>query len=565
MCVENANPLVLLIEDDRGLCEFARQRLEQDGLHVAVVNTGREAVEWLDGHRPDLMLLDLMLPDMTGHQVLQALAARDRTVPFIIITGYGNERVAVEMMKQGALEYLTKNAAFPDRLPSVVQAAIERLTQQNRLALAEKALKEKQDAERHFKERLTALLEVNNELMETPSFESLCRRAVELGRERLGFDRLGIWFTCPDALHVDGSFGIDEQGCVRDERSRHMPLSDQQREMLAAGKPVRVIRKSGRDLRDDEGRIVGKGEQAWTSIWNGQKNIGFLITDNLLQRRPITDDDSELLGLFASSVGHLCLIRRTEEQIRELNEQLERRVQDRTAELTAVNRELEAFCYSVSHDLRAPLRAIDGFSRAVCDDCGGQLSDQARSYLERACAASQRMTRLIDGLLQLSAMTRTEMHLHPVDLTAIARTVARELRASQPERKVEFTIAEGLVARGDDRLLQIAIENLLGNAWKFTGNKTAARIEFRAEWRDGRQVYLVRDNGAGFDMAHADRLFGAFQRFHTVTEFPGTGIGLATVQRIIHRHGGQIWAEGHAGEGATFSFTLPAADAATPR
>jgi signal transduction histidine kinase/DNA-binding response OmpR family regulator len=565
MCTQDAKPLILLIEDDRGLCEFARRRLEQDGLHVTVANTGQQAVAWLDDHHPDLMLLDLMLPDMTGREVLQALAKRGQKVPFIIMTGYGDERVAVEMMKQGALEYLTKSAAFPDLLPSVVQGVLERLAQQNRLAATEKALKENQDAETLFRERLTALLEVNNELMEAPSFESLCRKAVELGRARLGFDRLGIWFASPDGLHVNGAFGTNEQGRIRDERRLRARLDDRLREMLVARNPIRVARTFCQDVRDDQGRPVGSAEQAWASIWDGQKNSGLLITDNLLQQRPITDHDCELLGLFASSLGHLCLLRKTEEQIRELNEQLERRVQDRTAELTAVNRELEAFCYSVSHDLRAPLRAIDGFSRAVCDDCAEQLSDQARSYLQRVCAASQRMARLIDDLLQLSRTTRAEMHFHPVDLTAIARAAARELQAGQPERKAEFIIAEDLVARGDDRLLQIAIENLLGNAWKFTGNKPAARIEFQVEWHDGRRVYLVRDNGAGFDMVYADKLFGAFQRLHAVTEFPGMGIGLATVQRIIHRHGGRIWAEGRVDEGATFFFTLPAADAETSR
>jgi PAS domain S-box-containing protein len=227
-----------------------------------------------------------------------------------------------------------------------------------------------------------------------------------------------------------------------------------------------------------------------------------------------------------------------------------------SAQLAATNKELEAFSYSVSHDLRAPLRTIDGFSQALLEDYPDALDKQGSDYLRRLRTASQKMGKIIDGLLKLSRLSRSDMNREKVDLSALAQEITENLRQTQPERQVEFVIGNGLTVKGDPQLLRAALENLLGNAWKFTGKLQQARIEFGATQNGDKRAYFVRDNGAGFDMTYADKLFGAFQRLHETTEFPGTGIGLATVQRIIHRHGGSVWAEGAAGEGATFYFTL---------
>jgi signal transduction histidine kinase len=248
--------------------------------------------------------------------------------------------------------------------------------------------------------------------------------------------------------------------------------------------------------------------------------------------------------------------RQREEEVRELNKELEQRVKERTAQLEATNKELDAFSYSVSHDLRAPLRAISGFSEALLDEYGNKLDGEGKTYLRYLQEGSHEMSDLIDGLLKLSRSTRGGIAMERVDLSAMAAMVAEELRKAEPERRMTVHIAPGVEVFADPRLLRVVMENLLGNAWKYTSRTAEARIEFGVEEQEGKTVYFVRDNGAGFDMGYADKLFLPFQRLHKTSEFSGIGIGLATVERIIHRHDGRIWAQAAVGEGATFYFTL---------
>jgi len=248
------------------------------------------------------------------------------------------------------------------------------------------------------------------------------------------------------------------------------------------------------------------------------------------------------------------------------NEQLETEIKERkraeeeiqrtNRDLRAANKELEAFSYSVSHDLRTPLRSIDGFSQALLEDYADKLDATAQDHLQRVRRAAQRMAALIDDMLNLSRVTRCELHRETLDLSAIANLIATDLQEAEPGRQVEFVIESGLSAEGDPQLLRAAMENLLRNSWKYTSGHPTARIEFGRSEENGKHSFFVRDDGAGFDPRYADRLFGAFQRLHTAKEFPGTGVGLATVQRIIHRHGGEIWAVGAVEKGATFYLTL---------
>lgn len=283
--------------------------------------------------------------------------------------------------------------------------------------------------------------------------------------------------------------------------------------------------------------------------------------DAALGRRPGTNRAAEFVAESLSPFEmSLRGYREANQRLRTVNAALELA----RLEAEAANRELEAFSYSVAHDLRAPLRSVDGFSLALLEDYGDLLSGDGTRYLTYVRQAAQRMAQLIDDLLALSRVSRAEFTRRPVDLSALARTVATRLAEAAPERTATVAVADDLTCEGDIRLLTIALENLLGNAWKFTGKRADAHVEVGAMSdgsRTGQPIFFVRDNGAGFDMAHAAKLFGVFQRLHSEAEFEGTGIGLATVQRIIRRHGGQIWAEGAVGQGATFFFTL---DPATP-
>ena len=251
---------------------------------------------------------------------------------------------------------------------------------------------------------------------------------------------------------------------------------------------------------------------------------------------------------------------RTEAEVHRLNAELEERVHRRTAELEAANQELESFAYAVSHDLRAPLRAMSGFSQALLEDYGERLDGEARVYLDQITLSSRHMSELIDGLLTLSRSTRGELRRDPVDITALAERLLAERAAAEPERQVIWRVESELRVRGDPVMLEVVMSNLIENAWKYTAKTPNATIRVYTEDQEGERCFCVADNGAGFDMAHANRLFKAFQRLHRQDEFPGIGIGLATVQRIIHRHGGAICAEGAPGCGATFRFTLPYAE-----
>ncbi|HMB23112.1 MAG TPA: PAS domain S-box protein [Anaerolineales bacterium] len=353
--------------------------------------------------------------------------------------------------------------------------------------------------------------------------------------------------SAPDAMVV-----VDEQGMIQLVNSQTEKVFGYDR-LEIIGQSIEILtpkRFRKRHVKHREGyyaehpiRPMGIGLELYGLRKNGTE---FPVEISL---SPL---ETESGLLVSAAIRDVTQRKRMEEDVQKLNEDLKQRA----AQLEAANKELEAFSYSVSHDLRAPLRSIDGFSHALLEDYSEQLPDEGRSYLERVRAAAQRMAVLIDDLLNLSRITRTQLQPKFINLSKLVEDIAQSLRESQPGHQVTLAVAPDLMVEGDPHLMRIVLENLLSNAWKFTSRQEQPVIEFGQKMHVKERTFYVRDNGVGFDMAYADKLFGVFQRLHSISEFPGTGVGLATVQRIIAIHGGRIWAESAEGKGATFYFTL---------
>ena len=376
--------------------------------------------------------------------------------------------------------------------------------------------------------------------------ENVLERTRELSESRAQYRRLletaqeGVWvtdadnkttfvnarlvemlgYTTDEFLAASFSTFMDEEGLATSHRNQ-----ERRREGIKENFEFKFRRKDGSDLF------------------------------TLVAATPLTNETGAYSGTLAM-IADITERKQAEAEILKLNGELEQRVLERTAQLRVANQELEAFSYSVSHDLRAPLRTMDGFSKMLLNDYQDILDEQGQHFLNRIRAGSENMGQLIDALLHLSRVSRTELQFEPLNLSALVCTIQNEIQEQNPVRHVECVCEDNLVSRGDRGLIRIVLTNLLTNAWKFTRKQSLARIEFGSEIHEGQQVYFVRDNGVGFDMAYADKLFGAFQRLHNVNEFEGTGIGLATVERIIHRHGGKIWVEAAVNQGAAFYFTL---------
>jgi PAS domain S-box-containing protein len=388
--------------------------------------------------------------------------------------------------------------------------------------------------------------------------EELRRTQLELEEQRARY------FELFDLAPV-GYLTIDARGVIGDANFTAAHLLGVERQLLA-GQPFsafilapdrdvyylhqRTLQKSGEPQSCDL-RLLGAGGDA--------ENDHFWAR---LEGQPQHGADGEPPGCWVT-FSDVTEQKKAEAEIRRLNAGLEERVATRTAQLETANKELEAFAYSVSHDLRAPLRAIDGFSQMVVEDAGDRLATEDLEHLQRVRAAAQHMAKLIDDLLGLSRASRMDLHREEVDVSAMASSVLDELRDAQPQRRVEITVAPGMRAEADAQLLHIILVNLLTNAWKFTSRHEEAHIEVGVSDSEGsgdhheKRAFFVRDDGAGFAMDRAPQLFGAFQRLHAADEFEGDGIGLATVQRLVLRHGGRIWAEAGVEKGATFFFTLP--------
>jgi light-regulated signal transduction histidine kinase (bacteriophytochrome) len=428
-------------------------------------------------------------------------------------------------------------------------------------------------------EQQKALFRVITRLRESLDLDTIFQDTAREVRQLLAADRVGMFRFYPDSGWDDGEFVSEDvdpafssaiakkvhDHCFGDQFAIHYQVGRVQ--------AVADIYEAG--LSDCHIKVLSQFQvraNLIVPLLQGQNLWGLLCIHQCSAPRQWQEIEIEFVNQIANHLGaalqHAELLAELRSEISE-RQQAEQRAQElnqglRQAilELKVVNKELEAFSYSVSHDLRAPLRSIDGFSQAILEDCDDQLDETAQDYLRRIRAATQRMGHLIDDLLTLARVTRSDINVESIDLSRIASRICNDLQHTQPERLVEFTVQPGLMAQGDHHLLQVVLTNLLNNAWKFTSKQPQAKIEFGAiaPSTDRQITYFVRDDGTGFDMAYVDKLFSPFQRLHAIHDFPGNGIGLATVQRIVHRHGGRVWAEGAIDQGATFYFTLTEAE-----
>jgi light-regulated signal transduction histidine kinase (bacteriophytochrome) len=408
--------------------------------------------------------------------------------------------------------------------------------------------------------------------------------AVEI-RQLLKADRVGMFRFDPSSGWNDGEFVSEDVdpafSSAMAQKIHDHCFGDQFAVHYQMGRVQNVADIENAGLSDCHIKILSQFQvraNLVVPLLQGTNLWGLLCIHQCAAPRQWQEAEVEFVSQIAGHLGvalrHADLLANLQAEIIE-RQQAEQRVQDLNKglqqaiiELKMVNKELETFSYSVSHDLRAPLRSIDGFSQALIEDCLEQLDESGHDYLRRIRMATQKMGQLIDDLLTMSRVTRIDMHRESVDLSRLANHLCTVLQQSHPERIVEFSVQPGLVDQGDHRLLQIILENLLNNAWKFTAKRPHAKIEFGilppgTVENISTHTYFVRDDGVGFDMAYIDKLFYPFQRLHSVAEFPGNGIGLATAQRIVHRHGGQLWAEGSLDQGATFYFTLSMVEVVT--
>jgi DNA-binding response OmpR family regulator len=518
---------VLIIDDSLTYRSHLEEALTLAGYHVLSAESGQEGLLLASQQQPDAIVVDGVMPGMDGASVVRRirLDAALRHIPCVALTAAEDPAAEIRALDAGADSFARKDedlSVLMARLASVLRSARTETAGSPASLLAPKKILAVDDSKTYLNTLAEALRNAGYDVIPAYSGEEaldmLAVQPVDCIVLDLNMPGIGGKETC---MRVKQAAGLRDTPIII---LTGMDDNNAMIEGLAAGADDYVT-KSG-DFEVLKARIRAQLRRCQF------EEETRMIRDRLLRME---------MEAVEERAGRAIAEARAE-----LVEELELR-----------NRELESFSYSVSHDLRAPLRAIAGFSAALVEDYGPLLEARAQDYLHRVCAAAQRMSELIDDLLELSRVGRSVMSVEKVDLSTMARQVATVLERANADRKVRFVVQDGLEAKADPRLIRLVFENLLGNAWKFTAPVDEAVIELGLERSGKTDVYFVRDNGAGFDMAHAQKLFSPFQRLHSNEQFPGTGIGLATVQRVIHRHGGRVWAEAEVNRGAKISWTLP--------
>jgi len=628
---------ILSLEDSPYDFEIIRGFLLDAGIDAAMDRVDREPdfISSLHKQKYDIILADYNLPDYDAVSALKKSKEIVPDIPFIVVSGSIGEEKAIELIKQGAVDYVLKDK--PDKLAYAVTRALEQAKEKEARILAEKEAQESEAKYRALYENSINgifrsapdghLLEVNPAYAHMFGYNSpaeIIAAINNVGAQLYLYPEQRKEVI--DILAANGEMEPREFEAVRRDGTPFWVLIAVAEVIDANGNllyyegtnmDITMRKRTEKALKENEERFKKVIECSGVWIWEVdakgmytyvspmEENILGYKTNEIIGKKYFYDSfapdikaemTKAALGVFAEKGvftnlenanihkdGHVVILstsgsplldakgnlmgyrgadtditqrKQGEEEIKRINAELEQRVHERTFQLETINKELESFSYSVSHDLRSPLRSIDGFSNLLLKNYSNLLDDQGKDYFQRVMKASRRMGLLIDDLLKLSRFTRIEMKRGITNLSSIAESIVEEFKSADPERQVNIVIQPGMIANADSDLIQNALQNLFDNAWKYSKNKADAKIEFGAMEKDGDTVYYVRDNGAGFDMKYVDKLFSAFQRLHSDDEFEGTGIGLATVSRIIHRHGGKIWAEGAVNSGATFYFTL---------
>jgi PAS domain S-box-containing protein len=453
-------------------------------------------------------------------------------------------RVAGEIV--GVLDVQSPQAnAFDENDVMVMETLADQIAVAIENARLYEAVRASEESERRFREQLSVLHEVSNELSKAPTFDDLCRQAVELGRSRLGFGRLGIWFLDEDPQFMVGSFGTDESGQLRDERGTRLPIALEHANAMILTGQTPIVFEPNILLRDGKGAVVGQGWRATTTVWDGDRVIGCINADNLLGGQPIAKYQLELLRLCGATLGHLCTRKRAEEALAQ-----------KAVALTRSNADLEQFAYIASHDLQEPLRMVSSYLQLLERRYQDQLDADAREFIAYAVDGATRMQALINALLSYSRVGTRGKPFEPTDCAIILDRVLVNLKVAIEESDAVVTHDPLPTVMADGVQLTQVFQNLIANAIKFHGERRP-EVHIGAQHTDAEWLLSVRDNGIGIDPQHYERIFVIFQRLHSREEYPGAGIGLAICKKIVERHGGRIWVESQPGAGSTFYFTIP--------